>query len=173
MLDRSEEVNKRRRKDLALAEAELTKTTKAITNLLVMIENGTMRPDDPLFVERMAYNRARKASLETDVQSLERQLSSSKIRITEEMVSAFARKIAHALRDEKNPFRKEYVRLFVSRVELSSEEICIFGTKDALERALIHDGDPINEMVPIFDRKWCPEENSHPKCMTLIRKIYK
>lgn len=99
LLDRSEDVNKRRRKDLALAKAELTKAGKAITNLLVMIESGAMLADDPLFVERMAHNKARMRALETDVLRLERQLSTSMIRITEEMIAFFADKMAHALRD--------------------------------------------------------------------------
>ena len=161
VLDRSEQVIKRRKKDLALARAELTTVTKAITNLLVMIESGAMRPDEPLFIERMAHNRARKTALETDVRSLERQLSTSRIRITEEMIAAFASKMAHALREGDPRFRAAYVRLFVSRVELSAEEIKIFGTKDALERALMHDGNPEDEAVPIFDREWCRLRDSN------------
>ena len=40
--------------------------SKAITNLLITIENGATRPDEPVFVDRMARNRARKAVLEAD-----------------------------------------------------------------------------------------------------------
>ncbi|WP_374406705.1 hypothetical protein [Pelagerythrobacter sp.] len=83
----------------------------------------------------MAHNKARKAALETDVQSLERQLATSKIRITDEMIAPFGDKMAHTLRDGNNRFRSEYVHLFVDRVELSSHEIRISGTKIALERA--------------------------------------
>ncbi len=162
LLDRSQEVIKRRRKDLALARGELTNVAKAITNLLVMIESGVMRPNEPLFVERMAHNRARKSALEADVRSLERQLSTSKVQITEEMIAAFADKMAHALREGDPQFRAAYVRLFVSRVELSAEEIRIFGTKDALEKALIHNGKPEEGTVPIFDREWCGWRDSNP-----------
>ena len=161
LLDRSEEVNERRRKDLAVAKAEVTNASKAITNLLLTIESGAMRPDDPLFVERMAHNRARKAALEADVESLERQLATSKVRISEDMIQAFAEKMARALLDESDQFRKDYVRLFVSRVELSAQEIRIKGTKSALERALVRDAGPPDGMVPIFDREWCPEEDSN------------
>jgi DNA invertase Pin-like site-specific DNA recombinase len=161
LLDRSQEVIKRRRKDLALAKAELTTVTKAVTNLLLAIESGAMRPDEPQFVERMAHNRARKSALEADVRSLERQLSTSKIKISEEMIAAFADRMANALREGEPQFRAAYVRLFVSRVELSAEEIRIFGSKSALERALIHDGEPVQGEVPIFDREWCRLQDSN------------
>lgn len=78
LLDRSADTDKRRRKDLALARSELTGAPKAITNLLLAIESGAMRPDEPLCVERTAHNRARKSVLEADVRNLKRQLSTSK-----------------------------------------------------------------------------------------------
>lgn len=52
LLDRSEEVNKHRQRDFALAKAELTNATKAITNLLMTIERddasrrSAVRPAD-------------------------------------------------------------------------------------------------------------------------------
>lgn len=95
-------------------------TNAAITNLLMTIASGAMRPDDPLYVQRMTHNKARKAALETDVLNLERQLATSMVRITEEMIHAFGDKMAHALRDGSNQFRSEHVRLFVDRAELST-----------------------------------------------------
>lgn len=71
----------------------MTAVSKAITNLLIATESGATRPDEPVFVERMAHNRARKAALEADVQSLERLLSTSKMRITEQMIAAFGEKM--------------------------------------------------------------------------------
>lgn len=161
LVDRSEEVVKRRKQDLALARAELTNADKAITNLLMTIESGAMRPDDPLFVQRMAHNKARKAALETDVQSLDRQIANSKVQINEEMIGAFAGKMAQALRDEKSRFRAEYIRLFIERVDLSDNEIRIRGTKAALERALIHSQISGDGSVPIFDREWCRLQDSN------------
>ena len=105
-----------------------------------MIEGVAMRPDEPLFVERMAHDRARNAALETDVKSYDRQFSTSKIRIMEEMIAAFASKMAHVLRNGDPWFRAAYMHLFVSRVELSADAIRIFGTKDAFKQALTQDG---------------------------------
>ncbi|WP_160746718.1 recombinase family protein [Croceibacterium soli] len=161
LLDRSEHVIKRRRKDLALAKGELTTVSKAITNLLLAIEGGAMRPDEPLFVERMAHNRARKAALQADVQSLERQLSTSKKRITEEMIAEFGEKMTRALREGEPTFRAAYVRLFVSRVELSAEEIRILGPTNSLEKTLAYDHGPAQGEVPIFDREWCRLQDSN------------
>ena len=161
LLDRSDETEKRRRKDLGLAKSTLTNVTKAITNLIVMIESGAMLPTDALFVDRMAYNRAKKRTLEADILALERQLSVSKKRITDETIKAFACKMAEALESGDPRFRAAYVRLFVERVDVSAAEIKISGTKTALERALIDDGTSQNGLVPFFDRKWCPEEDSN------------
>ena len=161
LLDRSEDVVKRRRKDLALARSELTTVAKAITNLLLAIESGAMRPDEPLFVERMAHNRARKSVLEKDVQLLERQVATSKKRITEDMIARFGETVAAALRNGDPRFRSDYVRLFVDRVELTTEEIRILGRKSTLERSLAQLDGATDAAVPIFDREWCPWPDSN------------
>ncbi|MGN6819521.1 MAG: recombinase zinc beta ribbon domain-containing protein [Sphingomonas sp.] len=155
LLDRSADTDKRRRKDLALAKSELTGVSKAITNLLLAIESGAMRPDEPLFVERMAHNRARKSVLEADVRNLERQLSGPKKRITKEMIASFGEKMRQALWNGDPTFRSAYVRLFVERVEVSADEIRIFGSKSAVEKTLAEIDEPLTDPVPIFDREWC------------------
>ena len=161
LLDRSDETEKRRRKDLGLARTELTNVARAITNLMLMIESGAMLPNETLFVDRMAHNRAVKRTLETDVLSLERRLSVSKKRIADEPINAFARKMAEALESGDPRFRAAYVRLFVERVEVSEAEIKISRTKTALERALVSDRTSQNGSVLFFDRKWCPRPDSN------------
>ena len=161
LLDRSEETRKRRRKDLALAKGELTNVRKAVTNLLLAIESGVMRPDEALFVERMAHNRARQSALEADVRSLEAQLASSKVKITEQMVAKFGERMNDMLRNGDNVFRTAYVRLFVDEVVVSPDEICIMGSKTALERALICGDDEPGRPVPLFDREWCRLQDSN------------
>jgi site-specific DNA recombinase len=155
LLEKSDEIDKRRRKDRALAKAELTGVDKAMTNLMLMIESGAMQPADPLFVERMAHNRARKRALETDILAIERQLAITKKRITAQTIEAFALKMRQALDSSDPRFRSAYVRLFVDRVDLTADEIRIFGTKVALERALIEADSRPDGSVPIFDREWC------------------
>ena len=71
----------------------------------------------------MTHNKARNAALEADIKRLESQLSTSKVRITEEVIARFAEKMAATLRDKTDPFHSEYVRLFVSRAELSGRKI--------------------------------------------------
>ena len=161
LLDRSEEANKRRRKELALARSELTNVSKAITNLMIMVEREVSLLKQPEFTERMAHNKARKSVLEADVRGLEAQLAKSKVRITKEMIEKFGERMRSALRDGNHQFRSAYVRLFVDQVTVTPDEIVITGSKAALERTLVKVGNPAREPVPIFDREWCPGEDSN------------
>lgn len=95
-----------------------------------------MQPRDPIFLQRMAHNQARKTALQADIKSYERQIADAKTQVTEAMINKFADKMAQQLRDGDPKFRSAYVRLFVDRVELTSDEIRIFGSKEALEKAL-------------------------------------
>ena len=161
LLDRSEEANKRRRKELALARSELTNVSKAITNLMIMVEREVSLLKQPEFTERMAHNKARKSVLEADVRGLEAQLAKSKVRITKEMIEKFGERMRSALRDGNHQFRSAYVRLFVDQVTVTPDEIVITGSKAALERTLVKVGNPAREPVPIFDRECCPGEDSN------------
>ena len=161
LLDRNADADKRRRKDLALARSELTNVSKAITNLMVLVEQDAKVLNEPEFAERMAYNKARKSVLGADVKALEEQLTRSKIRITEEMIIAFGESMRSALREGDPQFRSAYVRLFVDKVSVTSDEIIIEGSKAALERTLVKVGNPASEPVPIFDREWCRLQDSN------------
>ena len=161
LLARSESLENNRRKDLAMTRSEITKVDKAISNLLTMIESGAMHAGDPIFVQRIAHNQARKSALKAEEKSLELQLSSSKTRIDEKMIEGFAKRISNALREGDPKFRAAYVRLFVGKVELTNDEVRIFGTKDALEKALVANANPELGEVPIFDRKWCRLRDSN------------
>ncbi|URD59931.1 recombinase family protein [Sphingomonas sp. KRR8] len=161
LLDRSADADKRRRKDLGLARSELTSVSRAITNLMILVERDVSRLDEPEFAERMAHNRARKSVLEADVKALEAQLAKAKVRITKEMIKTFGERMRTALRDGDRQFRSAYVRLFVDQVTVTPEEIVITGSKAALERTLVKVDDPAREPVPIFDREWCRLQDSN------------
>ena len=161
LLERSETANQRRRKDLAVARAELTTTGKAVTNLMMAIESGAFRPDEPAFIERMAQHRARKSALEAEIHSLEGQLATARLKVDEKMIAEFGRRLGRALREGDNAFRTAYVRLFVDRVIVFADEIRIEGSKVALERALVSVDDPNVLPVPSLDREWCPGEDSN------------
>ena len=161
LLDKSADVLDRRRKDLAIAKAELTKVSGAIERLLSLIEEDLMQPRDPIFLQRMARNQARKTALQADIKSYERQIADSKTQVTEAMIDKFADKMAQQLRRGNPKFRSAYVRLFIDRVELTSEEVRIFGSKAALEKALNSIDDLAKGEVPIFDREWCRLRDSN------------
>ena len=109
----------------------------------------------------MAHNQPRKSALKAEEKSLELQLSRSKARIDERMIEDFAKRISKAMRQGDPKLRAAYVRLLARKVELTNDEVRIFGTKDALEKALIAMANPEFGEVPIFDRGWCRLRDSN------------
>jgi site-specific DNA recombinase len=65
------------------------------------------------------------------------------------------------LRGPDQALRTAYVRLLVQEVTLSDTTITVRGSKAALEHALVKGEQPLKGVVPIFDREWCPEEDSN------------
>ncbi|MFD1841788.1 hypothetical protein ACFSAA_00150 [Sphingomonas qilianensis] len=57
--------------------------------------------------------------------------------------------------------RSAYLKMFISEVRVSQDEIVIARPVSALENGVAVEL-PVKEgAVPIFDRKWCPEEASY------------
>lgn len=61
-----------------------------------------------------------------------------------------------------NPaMRKAYLKLLVSNVTVTDEEIAIAGSQAALERSLAHGEHAGMPVVPSFDREWCRLQDSN------------
>jgi site-specific DNA recombinase len=111
--------------------------------------------------ERMAYHRARIVTFDAEITSLKQQLGHAKRRITPALNERFGVELSKRLREVSPDFRRGYVALLVDRVSVSNEVIQIAGSKRALEHALATNEKGTAAAVPIFDRKWCPEEDSN------------
>ena len=57
--------------------------------------------------------------------------------------------------------RRNYVRLFVSGIIVTDEQITASGTRAALEAAVAHGSRNGVPAVPSFDRKWCRLQDSN------------
>tara|TARA_R110000772_G_scaffold87094_21_gene181887 strand:+ start:481 stop:2139 length:1659 start_codon:yes stop_codon:yes gene_type:complete len=74
---------------------------------------------------------------------------------------AFAAAVRNLLKENKDPkFTRVYLSHIVSRVDVSKDEIRMYGPKVALaEQAIAFDSTKI--LVPTFDPKWCPWPDSN------------
>ena len=161
MLEASAEADERRARDLTQARLLKTQSETRLRNLYEALADGQASLKEPVFANMLAEANGRIASLTATVESLERQIGKTAKNVTPEMVDAFAGLVRERLRGEDPALRKAYVALFVSEVAIDEEAIRISGSTRMLERAVGKTEPAIMGMVPIFDRKWCPEEDSN------------
>ena len=154
--------------ELSQASAERTRRRTAIDRLLVLIEDGVMKASDPEFANRLTENREAVAALTSRIEVLESQLARGSRKITPEVLRKFAEQLREKLHDEDSTLRTAYLRMFVSRVEVSDKQIVISGPKSVLERGVAKGLPRLEGSVPIFDQRWCPEEDKQVKSKYLI-----
>ena len=161
VLDASTVAIAERRKRLALARSNQTDLQKSIRSLFMMVEQGVTEPDDPFLKERLATLKLRLASLQNEMDDLERQIGAGSGRITSEKIEQFASAIRIKLRNNDDAsVRRRYVRAFVGEVEMSRERLVLRGPNKVLERAAaggdLADGEVRTSMVD-----WCTRQDSN------------
>ena len=161
VINLSDEKRTLREAELVHARAEQTRLRTAIDRLLILVEEGVMGPRDPEFARRMGDNRAALAASSSRIDTLETQLARGSRKITADTVARFGELLSTRLRDDDSTLRTAYLRMLVSAVTVSRDEIVISGPKAALENGVANDIPRLEGTVPIFDRKWCPEEDSN------------
>jgi site-specific DNA recombinase len=158
MLEASDEADARRVCDLTQARAAKTHAETRLRNLYEALADGHASLKDATFTTLLAETSGRIANATAMIDTLERQTGKMQKRVTPAMVGAFGILVQDRLRGHDPALRKAYVALFVSEVAVDKEAIRISGSSQMLERAIGKTEPAIMGMVPIFDRKWCPEE---------------
>jgi hypothetical protein len=156
VVELSDQKRAQREQELVQARAEQTRARTAIDRLLIVIEEGTMSARDPIFAQRMAENRAALAAATSRIDTLETQLARGPRRITAATVAKFGALLSKKLRDDDPALRTAYLRMLVSEVSVSRDEIIISGPKAVLENGVANGVPRLEGTVPIFDREWCP-----------------
>ena len=113
-----------------------------------------MPADSRELVERIASS-ARQQTATSEIDSIKRQLTASRKRITPAVITEFEDARAKLVDSDPN-FRRAYVALLVDQVVLSADQIRLTGTRSAFEHLFVSDKPPLAGKVPIFDRGWCP-----------------
>jgi|694.fasta_scaffold41810_5 site-specific DNA recombinase len=166
IINMSDHQRVKREKELAQARAEQTRAGNAIKNLLQLIEEGHMNARDHAFAERLATNKQAQAAAGERVTTLESQLHMGNRKITPETIAKFSALISRKLRGNDSMLRTAYTRMFVAKVTVSQTQIVICGPKSALEAGVAKDNLTPSGLVPSFDQKWCPEEDSNLHAVT-------
>ena len=157
----SDEKRKRLEQELAQAKAERTRRRTAIDRLLMLVEEGVMKAGDPELSERLNENRAAVAAASERLAVLESQLARGSRKITSETIAKFTELYRANLDDSDSTLRKAYLRMLVSKVEVSDKGVLITGPKSVLERDLAKGMPRLEASVPIFDQQWCRLRDSN------------
>ncbi len=153
----------KQRSQLSELKTELTETEGAIKRLLGMVEKGLMEVDDPALAERLRNLKTKRAELQRQVDGGSANNPAQRNILTEAKVVRTAEAVRGALQDASPERRKAYLKLFVDKVVISKEEICISGPKCALALAASRGLPDTTDGVITFVRGWRPRRDSNPR----------
>ena len=131
----------------------LRETQKKIDRLYDAVAEGALENSIDLQAA-VSRQKQRKDELIRQIASLGRERDIPKKILSAKNIEAFAATIQNQLAKPDSKFRKNYLRLFVDRVEVDDQKIRISGPKSALVQGLIETKKPDTGEVPSFDRGW-------------------
>ncbi len=153
-----------RTKDLAgrlkALSQEKREVEKQLKNLYVLASDGIEM--DGSLRSHLKGLQDRREQLIKQISGLERQRDLPVRKLSKERREIIAQKIRQRLMHPDDPgFRRAYLRLMVSQVEVSDEEIRITGPNAALADAAMGEERPDGPVLS-FEREWCAGPDSNP-----------
>jgi len=136
-----------------LLNRELRETQKKIDRLYDALGEGVI-DNTADFQAAVSRQKQRKDELIRQISAMGRRRDIPKDILSFKNVKALAVAIHNQLGNPDKTFRKNYLRLFVDRVEVDDGEIRIFGPKSALVQGLMAAKMPDTRQVPSFDTEW-------------------
>ena len=162
-LDQSKSAEEDRRQRVSHLKKELTETTAAIERLLGLLESGQMESDDPQFSDRLSRHKANRARLQNELALADTATSGGQISITPAKLERLSEAMRNALKDATTDRRRRYLRMFITRVTVSKQEVRISGPRAALATAAGTDAPLAGSEVLSFVRRWRPRRDSNPR----------
>ena len=149
------------RKELREAEASLNR-------LYELVEKGITNLDDTL-TGRITAKRQHREHILAEIGLAERQQFLPRKALAEKHIRAASKVISNKLRTSDMRFARQYLALFIDRVDVDDDEIRIMGSKAALADAVLK-GQQRKGEVRSFGREWRPQRESNP-CSRLERAM--
>ena len=157
VLDTSDEGGQRNLQELEQCKEKLADARRRLSNLHDAIETGAVSPRDPDITARLKQRRTEIDSLNTTVTTLHQQLERGPARITSAAVQRFGDIVRRELKYSKDEARQQIARAFIEKIRIGPN-VEISGQTDALAHGATSVARSKGK-VPIFARKWCPEED--------------
>ena len=156
LIERSEGADAKRRQSLGVLRSERTEVENSIRRVFEMVESRMIEPDDGDFKARLATHQKRRAAIDEEIRTLDRQIGRKGKRIDEAAISSFAHKLKSRLDDPLKPaLRKNYVRAFVGEVIMTKRKVIIRGPVSALTAAVTSPEDDEGPPVRSSMVDWC------------------
>lgn len=158
-LERASNNNQDALGDLKLLRKELREVDSKVAKLFDALTDGQVS-DSKGFRDHQNKLEAKREELMRLISLKERVLCLPVSRITNRQIERFSTALQDMLEKGPKQFRKAYMRLLVSNIDVGKKEIRITGSKAALASA-VQANKSLNMKVPSFDRKWCTRQDSN------------
>lgn len=161
MLDHSQAGGAELKAEIARQKSAFKDTSARLKRIYDSIEAGLIDIQDPLLKGRIADLKVQYADQERMVANLVERSNLNPTVIDDAKISAFAVAVKQKLRAADPDFRRAWLRLFVNRVTVKSDEIRIVGSRQQLY-SLVNQPHGFNvAMVPGLDREWRARRDSN------------
>ena len=118
--------------------------------------------DDPALIERMARHKANRVRLRQNIELTDQATAGPARTITPAKLDRLATAMQSALKESPTLVRRAYLRMFISRIVVSKDEVRITGPKGRLASVAANDDVKAPPEVLSFVQDWRPVGDSNP-----------
>jgi site-specific DNA recombinase len=149
---------------------KLCEVEERIERMYAALADGTVGDTD-MFRRSLAQIEGDREETLRMIAALERHREVPRHLLTKSSIARFVAAVRARLRDENASLRKRYIRLFVSRIDISDREIRIMGPKSSLAEGVLASGSDAAAGVPSFVQGWWARQDSNLRQHRYERRV--